>query len=850
MLRDYVVSQPTRMLFKLTLSAALLSTVACSKLASTAEVSHSDAAIHSPTVVNVESRSVASPGPAALRLQELKRLRLERTAGVKSSAAFANPTASPVISSLVTFDKSAILNRVFLYGSDLQYSSIGENDGMLLQSLSIGHVTARFQILGDRLQLMAEEKYRFESNINIPLRLLHEWPITKQTADQLTVDIATASPALAGLFGSDNAARSSWVRSVEFVPHGSYLLVESSVELADGSVAEFMESVFPRETLVGQAPAPLFDDASLEPLAQRFGFLSNAIWTTLPEGRIKTAVAQRFLAPEAGKTIDWYVTPNIPAEFIPAVRDDIEGWNRYSQKMWGRDFIKFKGILPAGIKIGDPRYNVVNWDSVIDASAAYESQASDPETGIQSHSLIYLPYAWVAIGRDFWEKGQLTQDRTATLKAALEKTEFLGKKVDVRCFNEGELAAISPKMKEDPETFSKSLLRGVLFHEVGHALGLAHNFKGSLEWDLDDPSTLFTTSIMEYNQYQIEGAGFDGPDVASGPLLEYDRQILSVLYNQSKDLAATDRVIPHCDDSVADSKAGGVDPLCIRYDAGKDPSDTLVRTLALIQDPSATLRETKSLAVAAERSVALLGDPAAITSELEVRLYEAAFQTHILALAQYYVSAGAQGLNYMMSANIRNLATYKNGSLPTSMDGVAMRARIAATMDQVMALETFSPATRTAFEKIGDQTAAWLKKTAWHAGAAQAQRDEHETKMRTAAVEALQVIEKLVMPRVRIRQIQGLARSATAPFYLNSSIDYEVKALGWLEQMLVGALPSGAPYTIAERVAAAQTLATFKAIPQAISIQIAARSKVETEITKASSAEERESLRALLTLLK
>lgn len=838
-----------RVTFCLAVSALFLAPIACSKPAPVAQVSDTVAA-HAPTVLKVESRSVASPGPAALRLQDLKRQRLARASGVKTSAAFANPTASPVVSSLVTFEKSAILNRVFLYGSDLQYSSIGENDGMLLQSLSIGHVTARFQILGDRLQLMAEEKYRFESNINIPLRLLHEWPITAQTSDHLTVDIATASPALAGLFGSENPANSSWVRSVEFVPQGSYLLIESSVELADGSVAEFMESVFPRETLVGQAPAPLFDDATIEPLADRFGFLSNTVWKTLPQGRTKTAVAQRFLSPEAGKTIDWYVTPNIPAEFIPAVRDGIEGWNRYSQKMWGRDFIKFKGILPAGIKIGDPRFNVVNWDSVLDASAAYESQASDPETGIQSHSLIYLPYAWVAIGRDFWEKGQITQDRTATLKASLEKTEFLGKKVDVRCFNEGELAAISPKMKEDPETFSKSLLRGVLFHEVGHALGLAHNFKGSLEWDLDDASTLFTTSIMEYNQYQIEGAGFDGPGVATGPLLEYDRQILSVLYNDAKDLSATDRLIPHCDDRAADSKIGGVDPLCIRYDAGKDPSETLVRTMALIQDPKAALRETKSLAVAAERSVALLGDPAEITSEMEVRLYEAAFQTHILGLVQYYVSAGAQGLNYMMSANLRNLATYRAGTLPSTMDGLAMRERIASTMDQVMALENFSPATRTAFEKIGDQTTAWLKKTAWYANAAQAEQTEHETKMRGAALEALQLVERLVMPRVRIRQIQGLARSAAAPFYLNSSVDYEVKALNWLEQILVGSLPSGASYSGSERVAAAQTLATFKTIPQAAAIQVGARSKVETEITKATSAEERESLRALLNFLK
>lgn len=814
-----------------------------------------------PIVALVESAALTKSeiAPAISKSQaKIARLKKARLARVpleqqKSALAAFNAEESPVLSSTVVFEKSEILNRVFLYGSDLQYSSVGEKDGMMLQSMAVGHATARFQILGDRLQLLAEEKYRFQSDINIPLRLLHEWPIVSESASQLSVKITSGSPVLAGLFGSESPARTSWVRSVEFIPSGNYLLIESSVELADGKVAEFMESLFPRETLVANAPAPIFDDATLEPMASRFGFLSDGIWMTLPNGRKKTAVATRFAPPAPGQTIDWYVTRNIPAEYLPAVRDGVEGWNRYSQKMWGRDFIKFKGYLPQGIKIGDPRFNVINWDSVVDASSAYESQAADPETGIQSHSLIYLPYAWIKIGEEFWQNGKVTQDRTEVLKSALEKVHFLGQKVNVRCFNEGE-NAISPLMMQDPNTFARELLKGVLFHEVGHALGLAHNFKGSLEWDPDVPGALFTSSIMEYNQYQIEGGAFDSISTetdsgANGPLLEYDRQIISVLYNSAKDVLATDRVVPHCDDAAADSTAGGVDPFCLRYDAGKDPSVILEKTLQLIQDPTSRMGKTKSLAQSIENLHAGFPDPSAVVTLEDLRDAEVEYRTKAMAVTQYYLSAGAQGLSYMLNQNLRALSVFRAGAEPIGTDPSAIRARVVSTMEAVMDMETFSPATKKAIEKLGDHALQWVRQTAWYASAEQSIRTEHEEAMRLSALNVVTALEAGILPRIRARQIGTLKASSTAPFFLSPEADFEQKAVGWIGKALIGTLPSGASYGLSERLAAAQSLTTYVLTPEAYKIRDAARTKILAETAAASSAQERQALRTILQAL-
>lgn len=796
-----------------------------------------------PIVRKVESRQIATAGAADVRLQQLKHGRTK--AGL--SAAFATPT-SPVLSSKVTFAKNEILNRVFLYGTDLQYSSIGEEDGMLLQSLAIGHVTARFQILGSRLQLFAEEKYRFESNINIPLRLLAEWPIVFDSGSDITVDIASASPALAGVLGADTPLRSSWVRSVEFIPQGNYLLLETSIEMADGTVAEFMESLFPRETLTANAPEVLLDDPSREIKANRYGFLSNPVWLDLPEGRVQTATAQRFRRPEAGQTIDWYVTGNIPAEYVPAVRDGIEAWNRYSQKMWNRDFMRFKGILPAGVKIGDPRYNVINWDSVVDASSAYESQASDPETGLQSHSLIYLPYAWVEIGKDYWQKGELSQDRTASLKKALDKVRFLDRKVNINCFNEGEMN-LSLQMRETPEAFAKELLKGVLFHEVGHALGLAHNFKGSLSYDPDVAGSLFSNSIMDYNQYQIEHGAFDQPGSSAGPLLEYDRQILSVLYNDGADIKPTDAIVPHCDDSAADSKRGGVDPFCIRYDAGQDPTVQLARTYALIADPTANLGKTKSLGSAVEATLAALPDPATVTDLETVIIAESDLLTSISAITQFYVSAGAQGLNYMLTANIRMLQTYRAGTLPMTVDPIVTRKRVADVVDQVLTMEQLPAATRKSYEKVADLAAQWLRTTPWYTGAAADVQTEREASIRDQVTEWLNEFEKTTLPRLRSRMLGAMARSTDAPFYLDAQTDYEAQAMLWFNKVLTQTTPSGLPYTVTERRAVATALESFSGVDGVFELKTKARELVEAEIKAATTAQQRESLRDLRSML-
>ena len=75
----------------------------------------------------------------------------------------------------VTLSKAAILgaDKTFLYGADIQYSAQQDNDySLILQSLALGHDIVRFRIVNDTLQMVADQTYLFESDVNHPERLL------------------------------------------------------------------------------------------------------------------------------------------------------------------------------------------------------------------------------------------------------------------------------------------------------------------------------------------------------------------------------------------------------------------------------------------------------------------------------------------------------------------------------------------------------------------------------------------------------------------------------------------------------------------------------------------------------
>jgi hypothetical protein len=134
-----------------------------------------------------------------------------------------------------------------------------------------------------------------------------------------------------------------------------------------------------------------------------------------------------------------------------------------------------------------------------------------------------------------------------------------------------------------PEEFIGPLLADLVAHEVGHTLGLRHNFKASSVFSLKEINsnelkgkTPFTGSVMDYNPVNINmETGEVQGDYTMIDIGPYDLWAIEYGYTfEDKGLETIlDRVSEPELAYGTDEDTGGPDPLARRYDFSKDPLD-------------------------------------------------------------------------------------------------------------------------------------------------------------------------------------------------------------------------------------------------------------------------------------
>ncbi len=218
---------------------------------------------------------------------------------------------------------------------------------------------------------------------------------------------------------------------------------------------------------------------------------------------------QRFAigdAQDASSSITFYLK-DVPAEFKSVAQKAILSWNAG----FGNGSVIKVADAPASLDAGDPRFNVVKWFNGLDDEIGWAGVAKmivEPDTGLVMGGNLYLN------GGSVLEMYKGITDFSQRMGAG-GLPILSGTLGNVRFDRDPGEKPVVPYLSDLTQNYA-SYMQGyyleTIAHEVGHVLGLRHNFRGSTELTANE-----SASVMDYSP-RAERAHYKGPgryDVAA-----------------------------------------------------------------------------------------------------------------------------------------------------------------------------------------------------------------------------------------------------------------------------------------------------------------------------------------------
>ena len=276
---------------------------------------------------------------------------------------------------------------------------------------------------------------------------------------------------------------------------------------------------------------------------------------------------------QADGKIVYALTENFPEHLIDEVKLVLEDWNDTIEDAVGnRPFSLSDSPTPA-IVPWDPRYRVIAWGTNSDFDGAIAPFVSDPMTGEtfdgdvilwldQIDGIINSYQDFIAENPDYPGLGteplpnempidhfhaplphQLPEFSPAELpQRVLRRQNFYRRPLNTVVLHQ---LFMELQMTLSVEGLESYILRDFLTHEIGHNLGLRHNFRASMD-KANKPLEISSTSTMDYV------VGIPSPGT-------YDRDAMAYGYGQG---ASKESYLSCTDEDVE------VDPACARWDFG------------------------------------------------------------------------------------------------------------------------------------------------------------------------------------------------------------------------------------------------------------------------------------------
>lgn len=516
-----------------------------------------------------------------------------------SGVADPTPALAPSNQVYLAIQKSA-LDREFL----MQASVIPQNTQQTSSGLQAQVVA--FKKRGDKIVLVQATAGLVVTQDLPATILIAEFPVQSETDAEVVIDFNAGMRRVMSAdnwYASDSNGRdfsfdpSAFEVAASFIdsirPHASTLEIRQIAQVRQG-LPFGMGTVFPtaefRYYISPYRPNPRYVAKSTSDFRE-VGYFEVAPRLEDATGR-NLVRASRW---DVSQPITYSVSANTPAEYVTAVKEGILYWNH----VFGREVLRAE-VAPAGVTAPDPQYNIVQWVPNDSAGSAYADGLMDPRTGEILHAQIYMTSVFAVSSRSKAAAAIRRLGGTARANPASRESLEAHTTLGIRGFKTTRLCDFEPtdafvaglesalaSGADDARILeiSKDYVREVVSHEVGHTLGLRHNFAGSLASNVtqdqrdqafdayvrrgEEPrvdAVVPSSTTMDYLIFEdsvLTGSQMKRPDFA----MAYDKRAIAWGYADAADHRADGPLF--CTDGQAEGRAGlGTFYDCMRFDSG------------------------------------------------------------------------------------------------------------------------------------------------------------------------------------------------------------------------------------------------------------------------------------------